>query len=196
MSVRMHTPMSLRMHVHQHQRYPEPEDGRMQGLPKTQRSAVKRACWSLGCGGAGCVSTLAMTHGPSTPIAIAVGVVTAVLGHATAELSTALPGIISALSAKKVARIKAKTDAKVVLEQVRQHTALVNAGLEGKLDAALCLLKLQTLNAHVLAGRRLSEDMLRELLPEPRIPFEGEPKLAVVQAHPPVSRARHAKEDT
>lgn len=163
----------------------------MEGLPKTQRSVVKRACWSLGCGGAGFVSTLVVMHGPDAPAALAVGLVTAAAGHAIAELSAALPGIITALSAKKVARIKAKTDSEVALEQVRQRTALVNAGLEGKLEAALYLLKLHTLNAHVLAGRRLSEEMLRELLPDPRVPNDGESRQADAAPRLP----RHAKQD-
>jgi hypothetical protein len=164
----------------------------MRGLPKTQRSAMKRACWTLGCGGAGVFSTLAIMHGPSAPLAIAVGAGAAVASNAVAELSTALPGVIAALSAKKVARIKAKTDAKVALEEARRRTALVNAGLEGKLDAALDLLKLQVIDAQVLAGRRLSEGMLRELLPQPRAAHDQASGLADIK---PGSTARHAKED-
>jgi hypothetical protein len=164
----------------------------MRGLPKTQRSAMKRACWTLGCGGAGVFSTLAIMHGPSAPLAIAVGAGAAVASNAVAELSTALPGVIAALSAKKVARIKAKTDAKVALEEARRRTALVNAGLEGKLDAALDLLKLQVIDAQVFAGRRLSEGMLRELLPQPRAAHDQASGLAVIK---PGSTARHAKED-
>jgi hypothetical protein len=110
-----------------------------------------------------------------------VGTGAAVASHAIAELSSALPGIIAALSAKKVARIKAKTDAKVALEGARRRTALVNAGLEGNLDAAVSLLKLQVLDAQLPAGRRLSEDLLRELLPGPRAPQEEDSGLAVVQ---------------
>jgi hypothetical protein len=168
----------------------------MQGLPKTQRSAVKRACWSLGCGGASFLGTVAIMHGPSAPLAIAVGTGAAVASHAIAELSSALPGIIAALSAKKVARIKAKTDAKVALEGARRRTALVNAGLEGNLDAAVSLLKLQVLDAQLPAGRRLSEDLLRELLPGPRAPQEEDPRLAAVQPRKPSTAARHAKADT
>ena len=82
---------------------------------------------------------------------------------------------------KKVARIKAKTDATVAVEGARRRTALVNAALEGKLDAALSLLKLQVIDAQVLAGRRLSDDMLRELLPQPRAPHQGDSALAVIQ---------------
>ena len=132
-------------------------------------------------------------HGLSAPAAIAAGAVAAVVGGAVAELCSALPGIITALSAKKVARIKAKTDAKVALEAARRRTVLVNAGLDGKLDAALSLLKLQVLGVQVLAGRRLSEDMLRELLPEPRVPYEEGSGLAVIQPHVPPTTARHAK---
>jgi hypothetical protein len=167
----------------------------MRGLPNTQRSAMKRACWTLGCGGAGVFSTLAITHGPSAPLAIAVGAVAAVASNAIAELSCALPGIIAALSAKKVARIKAKTDAEVALEGARRRTVLVNAGLEGKLDAAVSLLKLQVLDAQLPGGRRLSEDLLRELLPGPRAPQEQDPRLAVVQPSRPGAGARHAKAD-
>jgi hypothetical protein len=168
----------------------------MQGLPKTQRSAVKRACLTLGCGGASFLGTLAIMHGPSAPLAIAVGAGGAVASHAVAELSSALPGIIAALSAKTVARIKAKTDAEVALEGARRRTALVNAGLEGKLDAAVSLLKLQVLDAQQPGGRRLSEDLLRELLPDPRAPQEQDPRLAVVQPGKPGTAARHAKADT
>jgi hypothetical protein len=156
---------------------------------------MKRACWTLGCGGAGVFSTLAIMHGPSAPLAIAVGAGAAVASNAVAELSAALPGVIAALSAKKVARIKAKTDAKVALEEARRRTALVNAGLEGKLDAALDLLKLQVVDAQVLAGRRLSEGMLRELLPQPRAAHDEASGLAVIQPRKPGSTARHAKED-
>jgi len=168
----------------------------MEEVPRAQRSAVKRTCWTLGCGGAGFVGTLAMTHGPGAPAAIAVGVVAAFACNVIAGLSAALPDIIKALSVKKVACTKAKADATIALEAARQRTALINAGLEGKLEAALCLLKLQMLNAHVLAGRRLSEDMLRELLPDPRVPYEGDSGLAVVEPRTLGSRARHAKDDT
>jgi hypothetical protein len=157
---------------------------------------MKRACWTLGCGGAGVLSTLAIAHGPSAPLAIAVGAGAAAASNAIAELSAGLPGIITALSAKKVARIKAKTDARVALEGSRRRTALVNAGLEGKLDAALSLLRLQVIDAQVLAGRRLSEDMLRELLPQPRAPHEEDSGVAVIQPRNPGITARHAEEDT
>ena len=168
----------------------------MRGLLKSQRSAMKRACWTAGCGGAGVLSTLAIMHGPSAPAAIAVGAGAAVASNAVAELSAALPGVIAALSAKKVARIKAKTDAEVALEEARRRTALVNAGLEGKLDAAIDLLKLQVIDAQVLAGRRLSEDMLRELLPQPRAAHDEDSGLAVIQPGKPGATARHAKQDT
>jgi hypothetical protein len=181
----------------------------MPGLPKTQRSAIKRACWTLGCGSAGFLSTLAVTHGPGAPTAIAVGAAAAVASNAIAvgaaaavasnaiaELSAALPAIIMALSTKKVARIKAKADAKVALEGARRRTTLVNAGLEGNLAAALYLLKLQVLDAQVLARPRLSEDMLRELLPDPRAPHDEDSRLAVIQPRKPGTAARHAKEDT
>lgn len=152
----------------------------MRGLPKTQRSAMKRACWTLGSGGAGVLGTMAIMHGPSAQLAIGVGAAAAVASNTIAELSAALPGIIAALSAKKVARIKAKTDAAVAVEGERRRTALVNAALEGKLDAALSLLKLQVIDAQVLAGRRLSEDMLRELLPQPRAAHQRDSALAAV----------------
>jgi hypothetical protein len=172
------------------------EDDHMRGLLKSQRSAMKRACWTAGCGGAGVLSTLAIMHGPSAPAAIAVGAGAAVASNAVAELSAALPGVIAALSAKKVARIKAKTDAEVALEEARRRTALVNAGLEGKLDAAIDLLKLQVIDAQVLAGRRLSEGMLRELLPQPRAAHDEASGLAVIQPGKPGATARHAKQDT
>jgi hypothetical protein len=152
----------------------------MRGLPKTQRSAMKRACWTLGSGGAGVLGTMAIMHGPSAPLAIAVGAAAAVASNTIAELSAALPGIIAALSAKMVARIKAKTDAAVAVEGERRRTALVNAALEGKLDAALSLLKLQVIDAQVVAGRRFSDDMLRELLPQPRAPHQRDSALAAV----------------
>lgn len=167
----------------------------MRGLPKTQRGAVKRTWWTLGCGGASFLSTVAIMHGQSAPAAIAAGAVAAVLGGAVAELWSALPGIITALSAKKVARIKAQTDAKVALEAARRRTTLVNAGLDGKLDAAVSLLKLHVLDAQVLAGRRLSEEMLLELLPDPRAAYEESSGLAVIQPRTPGPIARHAKED-
>lgn len=165
----------------------------MPALPKTQRSAIKRACWTLGYGGAGFLSTLAIMHGLGAPTAVAVGAVVMVASNAIAELSAALPAIIKALSTKKVARIKAETDAEVALERERRRTTLVNAGLEGNLDAALPLLKLQILDAQVFARPRLSEDMLRELLPDPRAPHEGDSRLAVIQPHKPGTTARQAK---
>jgi hypothetical protein len=166
----------------------------MRGLPKTQRSAMKRAWWALGSGGAGVLGTMAIMHGPSAPLAIAVGAAAAIASNTIAELSAALPGIIAALSAKKVARIKAKTDAAVAVEGERRRTALVNAALEGKLDAALSLLKLQVIDAQVLAGRRLSDDMLRELLPQPRAPHQGDSALAAVPPAetPPAAVTRSA----
>lgn len=115
---------------------------------------------------------------------------------AIAELSAALPAIIMALGKKKVACIKAKADAKVALEGERRRTILVKAGLEGNLDAVLSLLKLQVLDAQVLTRPRLSEDMLRELLPDPRTPHKGDSKLAAVQPREPGTTARHAKQDT
>lgn len=157
---------------------------------------MKRACWSAGCGGAGVLGTLAIMHGPSAPAVVAVGAGAAVASNAVAELSAALPGVIAALSAKKVARIKAKTDAKVALEEARRRTALVNAGLEGKLDAALDLLKLQVIDAQVVAGRRLSEGMLHELLPRPRTAHGEDSRLAAIQPGKPGATARHAKEDS
>jgi hypothetical protein len=168
----------------------------MRGLPKTQQSAVKRTYWALGCGGAGSLSTLAMMHGLGAPGAIAAGAVAAVVSNAIAELSGALPTIIAALSAKRVARIRAKTDAQVALERARRRTMLVSAALEGKLDAALSLLKLQMLAAQVRARPRLSENMLRELLPDPRSPHERDSKLAVIQPRRPGTTARHAKDTT
>jgi len=105
----------------------------------------------------------------------------AVASNTIAELSAALPGIIAALSAKKVARIRAKTDAAVAVEGERRRTALVNAALEGKLDAALSLLKLQPLDAQVLVDLRLSDERLRILLPDPRAPSETEARLTVIQ---------------
>jgi hypothetical protein len=199
MSVRMHAQMSLRMHVHTSQI--DLKDGRMPALLKTQRSAIKRACWTLGYSGA-VFSTLAIMHGPGALTAIVAGAAAmaaaaaAAVGNAIAKLSATLPAIITALSAKKVACIKAKADAKVALEGARRRTTLVNAGLDGKLDAALCLLKLQMLDAQVLARRRLSEDMLRELLPDPRPPHEGDSQLAVIQPCKSGTMARHAKDDT
>jgi hypothetical protein len=59
----------------------------MRGLPKTQRSAMKRACWTLGSGGAGVLGTMAIMHGPSAPLAIAVGAGAAVASNTIAELS-------------------------------------------------------------------------------------------------------------
>jgi hypothetical protein len=169
----------------------------MQGLPKTQRSAVKRTCWTLGCGGAGALGTMTITHGPSAPTVIVLGIAAAaVAGNAIAGLCAALPSIIAALSARKVARIKARSDAEVAREESRRRSALVKAGLEGKLDAALCLLKLQVIDAQVRTGRRFSENMLRELLPNPRAPHEEDPKLAVIQPHKSGPTARHAKDDT
>jgi hypothetical protein len=176
---------------------PGPGSSSAIGVPEAiSAGSQERACWTLGCGGAGFLSTLAIMHGPGEPTAIAVGAAAAVASNAIAELSAALPSIIAALSAKKVARIKAKTDAKVAMEGARRRTTLVNAGLEGKLDAALSLLKLQMLDTQVLARARLSEDMLRELLPEPRASYEGDSKLAVIQPRKPGATARHAKEDT
>ncbi len=167
----------------------------MRGLLKSQRSAMKRACWTAGCGGAGVLSTLAVMHGPTAPAAIAVGAGAAVASNAVAELSAALPRVIAALSAKKVARIKAKTDSEVALEEARRRTALVNAGLEGNLDAAIDLLKLQVIDAQAHAGRRLSEGMLRELLPPPRAAHDEDSGLAVIQPGKPGTTARHAKQD-
>jgi hypothetical protein len=181
------------MHVH----YPPTgtKDEHMRGLLKSQRSAMKRACWTAGCGGAGVLSTLAVMHGPTAPAAIAVGAGAAVASNAVAELSAALPRVIAALSAKKVARIKAKTDSEVALEEARRRTALVNAGLQGKLDAAIDLLKLQVIDAQVHAGRRLSEGMLRELLPPPRVAHDEDSGLSVIQPGKPGATARHAKQD-
>lgn len=160
----------------------------MRGLSKTQRSAVERACLTLGCGGAGSLGTLAIAHSPSASVAIAVGLGAALASNAIASLSTALPGIIAALSAKKVARIKAKADARVALEAARQRTTLVNAGLEGKLEAALSLLKLQPLDAQVLVDPRFSEQTLRALLPDPRPSCEADFRLAVVQPREPATQ--------
>jgi len=151
---------------------------------------VKRAWWTLGCGGASLFGTLLITRGPSRPAAIAAFAVAVAACHMVAELCSALPAIITALSAKRVARIKARTGARLALEGARRSTALVNAGLDGKLDAALSLLKLQLLDAQAPAGRRLSEDMLRELLPGPRVPHEEDARLAVIQPRQPAEATK------
>jgi hypothetical protein len=160
----------------------------MRGLSKTQRGVVERTCLTLGGGGAGSLGALAMAHSPSALAAIAVGLGTALVSNAVASFSARLPGIIAALSAKKVACIKAKADAKVALEGSQQRTALVNAGLEGKLDAVLPLLKLQPLDAQVLVDPRLSADVLRALLPDPRTAHQTDSRLAVVPPHKPEVR--------
>lgn len=167
----------------------------MEGLPKTQRSAVKRTCLTLGCGGAGFLGSLAVVHSPGAPAALAVGAVAAVLSNVVAELSAALPAIIAALSAKRVACIKAKAGAKVELEGARRRTILVNAGLEGKLDA-VNLLRLLMIDDQMRARPRLSGEMLRELLPGPRVPYEGDSGLAFIRARKPGPTARHLKQDS
>lgn len=152
----------------------------MRGLPKAQLSAVEGACLTLGGGGAGSLGTLAITHSSSAAAAIAVSVVAIV-----ASLSAGLPRIIAALNDKKVARLRAETEAHVALEAARQRTALVNAGLEGQLEAAVSLLKLQPLDAQVLTDPGLSEDVLRALLPGPRASPGTGPRLAVDQSRAP-----------
>jgi hypothetical protein len=183
MTLQMHSPMPLRMHVHQ--LVCRLQDGRMQGLSKTQRCTVERTCLTLGGGGAGSLGALAIAHSPSASLAIAAGVVAALASNAIATLSAALPGIIAALGAKKVARIKARADAQVAVEAARQRTTLVNAGLEGKLDAALSLLKLQPLDAQVLVDPRFRDEMLRALLPDPRATCETDSGLTFIQPRNP-----------
>ncbi|MGH3249010.1 MAG: hypothetical protein ACRDOI_22785 [Trebonia sp.] len=153
----------------------------MQGLSETQRSALERTCLTLGGCGAGSLCTLAIAHGPSASVAIAVGV-GAALASAVASLSAALPAIIAALGAREVARSKANAEAQVALEGARQRSTLVNAGLEGRLDAALSLLKLQPLGTQVLVDPRFGDDMLRALLPEPRASCETDSGLAVIRS--------------
>jgi hypothetical protein len=153
----------------------------MRGLTKTQRFAVERACLTLGGGSVGTVGMLALGHSPGAPTAVIVGLATALAGNALASLGTAAPGIITALSAKKVARIKARADAQVAVETTRQRTTLVNAGLDGKLDAALSLLKLQLVDAQLLLDPRFRADTLRELMPDPRGPGEDDLKLTVIR---------------
>lgn len=152
----------------------------MQGLSKTQRSAMARICPTLAGGGAGSLGALAMAHNPGAAVAIAV--VAGTISCAIASLGVALPGIIAALSAKEVARIRAEADAEVARERPRQQTALLNAGLDGKLDAALKLLQLQAPDADVLTDPRFSGDTLRALCTGPRAPWETGPRPTVVPA--------------
>jgi hypothetical protein len=150
---------------------------------------------TLGCGST--LGTFAVVHEPSVLAAVAVGVglVAVVVGNVVAGLSSGLPAIIAALSAKKVAGIKAKTDAKVALEGARRRTALVNAGLDGKLDTALRPAEAPRTRRPGTRRSSLSEDMLRELLPGPRAPFEEDARLAGSQPRKPAAPARHAKQD-
>lgn len=140
----------------------------MSGLSKAQRSAIGRVCLALG-GGAGGIGTLIMTHN--------LGVSSAVVG--TAAIA-ALPGIIRELNVKKVARIKAETEAEVARQAAQRRTTLVNAGLNGNLNA-VGLLTWQVLDDQVLAGHPLSEDMLRELLLVPRASYKEDPGQAAIR---------------
>jgi hypothetical protein len=141
----------------------------MPGLSKTQRSAAERACLTLVGGGAGSLGTLAVAHSSTASVAIAVGV-----GAAITSLCAALPGIIAELKDKGVARIKTENDAQIALEAARLRTTLVNAGLEGNLDAATLLLKLQLLDTQMLVDPCFRDDILRALLPDPRTPCEAD----------------------
>ncbi|HEY6494471.1 MAG TPA: hypothetical protein VIZ43_14450 [Trebonia sp.] len=170
----------------------------MRERQKAQRGVVERVCLALGGSGVGSLGTLAVAHSSSASTVIAVAAAAAV-----ASLGAALPGIIGALSAKRVARINAETESRVAVEGAQQRTTLVQAGLDGRLDAALSLLRLQPLDARVLADPLLSDETLRALLPGPRGPAEtivptaippaGIPPTAVPPARPeprPVTQER------
>jgi hypothetical protein len=160
----------------------------MRERQKAQRGVVERVCLALGGSGVGSLGTLAVAHSSSTWTVIAVSAAAAV-----ASLGAALPGIIGALGAKRVARINAETEARVAVEGAQQRTTLVQAGLDGRLDAALSLLRLQPLDARVLADPLLNDETLRALLPGPRGPSEAVPPAAIPQARPeprPVTQER------
>ena len=160
----------------------------MQGPPKTQRSVMARSCLMLGSGGAGSLCALAVVHISNATTAVAAGVGAALAGNAIVSLCAALPGIITALSAGNVARIKAQAEAEVRRERARQRTALVKAGLDGNLEAAIKLLRLQPLDADVLVDPRFSDAQLLALLPDPRAPCEPDSTLAIMRARKPGAR--------
>ncbi len=138
----------------------------MQGLSKTQRSAISRIGLPLCTVSAG--SGLgALMGGHSAAIAIACaasGVVTV--------LCVALPDII-----------KAKADAANARERTRQRTLLLKAGLERQQDVTT-LLALQPLDADVLKdpcrGAAALSALVRIQLPGPRVPGASESALTVV----------------
>lgn len=140
----------------------------MPGLSKTQHSAAERARLTLVGGGAVSLGTLAIAHSSSASVAIAVGV-----GAAITSLCAALPRIIAELKDNRVACIKTENDAQVALEAARRYTTVVNAGLQGNLDAAALLLKLQLLDAQMLVDPCFRDDILRALLPDPRASCEA-----------------------
>jgi hypothetical protein len=132
----------------------------MQGLSKTQRSAMPRIGLTLGVGTLG---ALTIAHNLNAAAAIVIGA-----GAALASIVAALPGII-----------RAKAEAEVTVERMRQRTLLIEAGLGCNLGAAMDLLKLQPFDADVVRDPRFGEELLRALLPDPRGPCEPDPGPAV-----------------
>jgi hypothetical protein len=134
---------------------------------------MSRIGFTLGGGSAATLGALAIAHRQDAAAVVALGVAAA-LASIIAALCTALPDVIAELSARKVAGVKANADADVARERARQRTLLIEAGLGHNLDAAMNLLRLQPLDADVLMDPRFGVDLLRLLLPDPRLPSEPE----------------------
>lgn len=143
----------------------------MPGQSRAQHDAIKRIGLAVaGSGGVSGLGTLlfAVAHGSSLVTVVIVAAVIALV-----VLPIALPSIITAIRDRRVAIINAATDAQVTLEQARQRTNLMNAGLAGNLEAALALLRLQPFDTKVIIDPRCGDDVRRQLLPEQRT--QGDP---------------------
>jgi hypothetical protein len=129
------------------------------------RSIASRIGLTIGGGSAVWLATLAVVHKPTMTTIGAAAVAVAVAVNAVEAIFKALPEIIKAISACKVAHINAKAEAKTMVMRTQTRTALAQAGIEpGKLVQAAEMLRLLPIDPDLPQGRRLNDQALARLL--------------------------------
>jgi hypothetical protein len=135
-----------------------------QTLPAFLGSTAARVGLATGCGTAGSLTTLAITHRAVTP-AIAAGAVTAALAvNGAGSAFSALPRTIEAISNLLTAFIRARADAKATIIHAKVRAELARAGLQpGKTHQAVEMQRLLPVNPDLPHDRRPSDETLIKL---------------------------------
>lgn len=147
----------------------------MRGLPKVQRGAVPRVSLTLAAG-AGTLGIGAAVHLPDVAVALV---------YVVAVICAALPDILRAKGELDSRSAEVKVAADVAREGMRQRTLLIEAAIEHNPGDAANLLRLQPFHAEALTNPCLNEALLRDLLPDPRVPAESTPGLTAMPAYKP-----------